>query len=152
MNTLRFLKQSNSPLYSQLNNILLMSPWCDLCLETKSIVAAGNRNEISLSRRLILDCDNSQVPFTSDPKEFSIAHWPEIDVLHGKRVFFNYGSKERLIDELSVFEKRLVKDQDLMKELKILVGRDLFHDYPLFYNFIPEGREFFEQLAKFIKN
>ncbi|KAG2373453.1 hypothetical protein C9374_012060 [Naegleria lovaniensis] len=150
--------------YSQLDKFLILSPWCDLEMTHESVFEKLNRNEMMLSRNLLLSCREGKVPFESDPSEFSVLKFSKRELkemIRNKKIFLNYGDRERLREEIMKFS-------EMLKELKIeieeqensgsvqyieLVGRDMCHDYPFLFNYdLPEAWEALDRFAEFVKS
>jgi len=158
LNLMRILSRDDVELFDRIKSVILVSPWCDLSCSTPSATESDNRNEIILSKNLVFTCKENNVPFTSDPVEFSVTNWDYdtlITIFHNKRVYINYGDRERLSDEIydlvDKVERIVDKNRLVMKDFIVDVGKGMCHDYSiLFYHYIPESNQSLDNMANFI--
>ncbi|KAF0973339.1 hypothetical protein FDP41_008546 [Naegleria fowleri] len=153
------LEDLHSFKYSELSKFLILSPWCDLEMTHASVFEKDNRNEMMLSRNLLLKCREGKVPFESDPSEFSVLKFSRNvlkQMLRNKKILLNWGDCERLREEIEKFAKilRELKEEEKMgMEFIELVGRDMCHDYPFLFNYeLPEAIEALDRFAEFVKS
>ncbi len=133
-----------------------MSPWADMTASGKSyvenyskdIMFGENKKEASLdSREKILSSE--LYCFIGDANRHDPYVSPVFGDYHGfPPMFFTAGGHEMLLDDTLTIVKKLKKSG---ASVQVEICEEMFHTYPIYSPFLPEGEKAFDKICEFIK-